>query len=121
MIVIEKIYNYINISLKCLFAGEDLSVLIVGGDTPHIGSVTIYSKYEGVKSIILKNHKDYIISEKFIEDIKDIVNGNIVVSCGIHVDNITREQLNIVNKISEEIFREFKEKFENIVLQKKNL
>lgn len=121
MIVIEKNYNYINISLKCLFAGEDLSVLIDGGDTPHVGAVTIYTKDEGVKSIVFKNHKDYIISEKFIEYIKDSVNGNIVVSCGIHVDNITREQLNIVNKISEEIFKEFKEKFENIAMQKKNL
>lgn len=108
MIKIEKCYNNINIKLQAIYANNDLCVLITGGDEPHIGSVSVYSKDEGVQTISLISHKDYIIGELFINSIKDIFLGNISVSCGIHIDNITIKQIQEVYKICEGIFEEFK-------------
>lgn len=72
MIIIEKDYRNINIKLEAIEIGEDLCIIITGGDRPHIGAVSIYSKEEGLRTISLKNHKDYIIGEMCINNIKDI-------------------------------------------------
>lgn len=105
MVKIERNYKDINIKLEAIFAGNDLCVLIAGGDKPHVGAISAYSKEDGIKTISLKNHKDYIIGEIFINSIKDIFNGNISVSCGIHIDNISKEQINNVYECCNNIFQ----------------
>ena len=45
MIKLETHYQDITIRLEALFAGNDLCVLITGGDA-HIGAISIYSKVE---------------------------------------------------------------------------
>lgn len=107
-IIIEKKYKNITIRLEALYAGDDLCVLITGGDKSHIGAVSIYSKNDGVKTISLKHHKDYIIGEIFINEIKDISRGSISVSCGIHIDNITKSQIEDIYKLCNMVFEEFK-------------
>lgn len=109
MIKVESSFKNINIKLEGIFAGDDLCVLITGGDRAHIGAVSIYSKEEGIKTISLKTHKDYIIGEIFINSIKDIFNGSISVSTGIHIDNISKEQIEYIYKICNEVFNEVKQ------------
>lgn len=108
MIKVERNYKDINIKLEAVFAGNDLCVLITGGDKPHVGAVSVYSKEEGIKTISLKNHKDYIIGETFINSINDIFNGNISVSSGIHIDNISKQQIDDVYKCCNSIFKKVK-------------
>lgn len=108
MIKIEKTYNDIKIKLEAMYAGNDICVLITGGDKAHVGAISVYSKEEGIQTISLKSHKDYIIGELFINSIKDTFLGNMSVSCGIHVDNITKEQIKEVCEICNSIFEEFK-------------
>ena len=97
MIKIERCYKNINIKLEAIFVGDDLCAVVTGGDKPHVGAISVYSKEEGIKTISLKNHKDYIIGEIFINSIKDSFNGNISVSCGIHIDNISKELKSQIN------------------------
>lgn len=108
MIELEKNYGRIEINIQCLFAGNDICILITGGDKAHIGAISIYSKEEGIQTISLKEHKDFYISELCINNIKDIVKGNISVSCGIHVDNISKDEIEVVYKISKDIFEALK-------------
>lgn len=108
MIKIEKIHNNIKIKLEAIYAGNDICVLITGGDKAHVGAISVYSKEEGIRTISLKNHKDYIIGELFINSIKEEFSGNISVSCGIHVDNIKKDQIRDIYKICNNIFEEFK-------------
>ena len=108
MIKIEKKYKDIKIKLEAIYAGNDICVVITGGDKAHVGAVSVYSKEEGIQTISLKNHKDYIIGELFINSIKNIFLGNISVSSGIHVDNIKKEQISDIYKICNNIFEEFK-------------
>lgn len=108
MIKIERCYKNINIKLEAIFVGYDLCAVITGGDRPHVGAVSVYSKEDGIKTISLKNHKDYIIGEIFINSIKDSFNGNISVSCGIHIDNISKEQIEDVYECCNKVFQESK-------------
>ena len=95
----------IRISMKAITVGEDLCVIICGGDSPHIGCVTLsvpraslqdpaaVSATTSVLNVI--GHKDdeaaryvsYVLSSK--------MNKNVVVTCGIHVDGITNEEIKI--------------------------
>ena len=108
MIKIERCYKNINIKLEAIFVGDDLCAVVTGGDKPHVGAISVYSKEEGIQTISLKNHKDYIIGELFINSIKEEFSGNISVSCGIHVDNIKKDQIRDIYKICNNIFEEFK-------------
>lgn len=108
MIKIERKHKDINIKLEILFADNDLCALITGGDKAHIGSISVYSKEEGIQTISLRHHKDYIIGELFINNIKDIAPGNISVSCGIHVDNISKDQIKDIYNNCNIIFEEAK-------------
>ena len=108
MIKIERCYKNINIKLEAIFVGDDLCAVVTGGDKPHVGAISVYSKEEGIKTISLKNHKDYIIGEIFINSIKDSFNGNISASCGIHIDNISKEQIEDVYECCNKIFQESK-------------
>ncbi|MGG7057764.1 hypothetical protein ACQPUZ_05640 [Clostridium tertium] len=110
MIIIEKDYRNINIKLELIEIGNDICIIISGGDRPHIGAISIYSKEEGIQTISLKNHKDYIIGEMCINNIKDMPLGNISVSSGIHLDDITKNQIDDVYKICNSIFKELKKK-----------
>lgn len=109
MIKIEKTYQDITIKLEVMSAGDDLCVLITGGDKPHIGAISLYTKEDGIKTISAKNHKDYIINEMFLNNLKDDIKNNISVSCGIHLDNIKENQIISIYEICNSIFKEFKE------------
>ncbi|MEN8076000.1 hypothetical protein ABFP60_03500 [Clostridioides difficile] len=65
MIKIERNYKNINIKLEAIFAGNDLCALITGGDKPHVGSISVYSMEDGIKTISLKNIK-IILLERFL-------------------------------------------------------
>lgn len=116
MITIDREYRDIHIRLKAIEIGKDISIIISGGDIPHVGAISIYSKEEGIKTISLKNHKDYIIGEMCINSIKDIAIGNISVTSGIHIDNITNEQIDNVYKASIIIFEDLRKELLNKVL-----
>lgn len=78
--------------------GSDLLISVTGGDTPHIGTVTVTSKEHDYGNIRFPSHhdryhKDDILSELIITHIKDYLPGNCVITSGVHVNNITRKQI----------------------------
>lgn len=111
MIKLEKSYKEIHVSLEIIYAGKDMASIITGGHKAHIGSISIFSKDEGIKTISLNEHKDYIISELFINTLKDCFEGTISVSCGIHLDNITKSQINDVLYVCQSLFEKFKNNY----------
>ncbi|KRL84848.1 hypothetical protein [Ligilactobacillus apodemi] len=86
------------ITLTALQLGRDLFVSITGGDVPHIGTLTSYAK-EGVLSLQQfpshsgRVHKDNVLAERVLTTIKPYLQGNCVLTAGVHVDGITKEQI----------------------------
>jgi hypothetical protein len=86
--------------------GNDLCVVIAGGDAPHLGAVAVAqarpslqdsSKASATTSVIaLLGHKDDSIARSVAHTLAAKLNKNVVVCCGIHIDRITRDELDSI-------------------------
>jgi hypothetical protein len=95
----------IKITFEAIQAGEDLCVVIYGGDDPHIGCVilsvprpslkdeSIISATASVLNVI--GHKDDEVARYVSQTLCSQLNKNVAVTCGIHVDNITDEEIQV--------------------------
>jgi len=93
------------INLKAITIGEDLCVIISGGNRPHIGCVTLSvprpslsdaSINSATTSVLnLLGHKDDEAARYVSHSLSSKLNKHVVVTCGIHVDNITSEEIKI--------------------------
>jgi hypothetical protein len=114
----------VKINMKAILIGEDLCVIISGGDRPHVGCVTLSvprpsladeSIISSTTSVLnLVGHKDDEAARYVSHTLSSKLNKNVVVTCGIHVDNITVEEINITIKLLTELTETLVEKHMNI-------
>jgi len=81
--------------------GSDLLVVLHGGSKSHIGSVAVAhprlslkDKKQVSSTASLYNflgHKDGVVAQKVSETLSAMLNRNVVVVAGIHVDRITQK------------------------------
>lgn len=87
------------ISAACQLLNQDLLVSLTGGNVPHIGGIVSWDnkakKQEEIRfaSHDGRIHKDIFLAEKFAEKIEKALPGNLCVTAGVHIDGITREQI----------------------------
>lgn len=86
--------------------GDDLLVVIGGGEKPHVGSVSLCAGGPPI-SISLIDHKDYLISHSAAWRIYKKLNRRVIVICGIHVDNATKKDIEILLRNSEKCVEKF--------------
>lgn len=99
--------------------GQDLLVSIWGGTRPHIGAVGIATprpslrdpkKWSATSSnFTFSGHKEDTIVKKVSEKLATQLRRNVVVTAGIHWDEITLKEIkvvqNLTQKISDQILR----------------
>ncbi len=83
--------NGIKIKAKTLHVGEDILLIISGGDKPHIGACKLNEN-----TLTLPHHKDDIALNLIYKILKNQTKKNICLVGGIHVNNITQTQINDV-------------------------
>ena len=103
----------IKVNLKAFEIGKDLCVIVSGGDSPHIGAVTLSiprpsladSKNSSATTSVLSliGHKDDEAARYVSHTLSSRLNKNIVVTCGIHADNITSEEIKDVISLLKEL------------------
>ena len=96
-------FGRIKINMKSFEIGDDLCLIVSGGDAPHIGCVTLSSPRPSLsdKDIISSTssvlnrvgHKDDEVGRYISEKLSAKLNKHVAVICGIHVDNITQDEL----------------------------
>ena len=103
----------IKINMIYTLIGDDLFVIISGGDCPHIGCVTlsvprpslsdgnIISSTTSVLNLV--GHKDDEAARNISHILSSNLNKNVVLTCGIHVDNITKEEIKTVIELLNEL------------------
>lgn len=111
----------IKIDMKAVKVGNDICVIISGGDSPHIGCVTLsvprasLSDHEvnsATTSVLnLVGHKDDEVARYVSHTISARLHKNVVVTCGIHADNITEEEIKVTKKLIEELTETLIKKF----------
>ena len=98
----EQIAGAYPVSCQAISMGQDYTICVWGGDTPHVGSVvmsvarpSLTGEGTGVTSSVINGmgHKDEYVARKFAEAAAVKYNCTAVCTCGIHIDNISKEQL----------------------------
>ena len=92
-----------SLSAEAGFAGSDLWVVVVGGDMPHIGSISVGIPRSSladdgtasatVSTFNITGHKDDAVGNMFAARLAARFSCVASVSCGIHFDRATAEDL----------------------------
>lgn len=90
--------NGIYVIAAIISVQNDYLITVTGGDKPHIGALSFGNNYEE-NNIALKGHKELTFTRKMFLKLKNLCNGNILIAGGIHIDNISAEQIRQVLEI----------------------
>ena len=106
--------------------GDDLMISVWGGTKPHIGSISVSVPRPGLKDgtsmsstssvINLIGHKDEVVARKFSEQLAAKFNRNAIATAGVHIDDITENQINIIMQNITDLCRDVINKLGEIIL-----
>lgn len=105
MIQINKELNRIQLKLIAFDMGKDMCIILTGGE-PHVGSVTFGSKGISTETFVIGEHKEYVLTEKLGKILKERYLGTFVICCGVHLDNITKEEIAEIMNLSCQLIEE---------------
>jgi len=105
--------------------GDDLMICVWGGTKPHIGSISVSVPRPGLKNntsisstssiINLVGHKDEVVARKFSEQFAAKYNKNAIATAGIHIDDITDNQIKIIMQNITDLCLDIIKKLEEII------
>lgn len=100
--IVAKVFNH-DIVCQVIRLGDDMQVCVYGGKRSHIGSVVVACPYQKdgevhatCSSITLLEHKDDLVASMFAKKLATEFNTVVCTSCGIHYDNVTKDQLELI-------------------------
>jgi hypothetical protein len=105
MMIFEKKAGRHTLYLEAKDIGDDLLIVIYGGDEHHIGGVSAghvtQSHYReantvSVSTLTFPGHKDYVVSNQVTEKVCDALCRSVVTTVGIHYDDATREEIKVI-------------------------
>ena len=85
-----------SVGLDSYAIGKDRLIIITGGEEAHIGSATLIEAKGQLQSMIKKGHQDHVISEKMANMIYDTMGEDLLVICGIHIEDASKEEIHIL-------------------------
>lgn len=116
MININQSQNDISITLCALPMGNQWNITITGG-TAHLGAVAVgiprpslsdpRKNSASVSVLTVTGHRDDDIARPSAHFLASELQQVIVVSCGIHFDNITPEHIHLIEKLVQKALKEF--------------
>jgi hypothetical protein len=87
------------------FIGEDLVYLLGGGERSHIGGIAVCEPGSEAKIIRLEGHFDDIVLKPIAEEACKKYNKKVVAVGGVHVDNATEAEINILVENCKELIK----------------
>ena len=106
--ITKEIFGY-PITVTAKPAGSDWNVIILGGCIPHVGSVSLAEYQSGtvtMRTLLRDEHKDQIVGDRFARVLSGHCRCTVCVSCGIHFDSPSSEELNRIVSATEELLIE---------------
>lgn len=86
---------------------EGIHVLIVGGSRTHIGAISYALSPEEIQTIQYPKHREGIISEDWARELYQSFQIPITISCGIHYDNVGREEIDLILDAVKQLQKQF--------------
>jgi hypothetical protein len=90
--------NRWKVDLKSIKMGDDLVLILTGGNKPHIGAAALAIPYKQTSSaslLTVYGHKDGEIAKPLAEKVSKKIKKTVVVIVGIHFDNATLNDINM--------------------------
>lgn len=116
MIILSKNFKTHIITCTAIKMGTDWSISIYGGDVPHIGAVALgvprlslsdkNKVSSSVSLITVTGHKEDTIVQNTAKNVCSKINSTVVVSCGVHIKNITFEEIQDLNNVIDNLINE---------------
>ena len=113
MIRLSTLYKNHTINCVALKIGNDFNISIYGGDIPHIGAVALGTPIvmphninkvtSSVSLLTVPGHKEDIISLNTAKLLSKELNTTVTVCCGIHIKNITAEEIHDITSTVNEL------------------
>jgi hypothetical protein len=83
--------------------GENVLLILRGGEQPHIGSVIVCEPKKETKIVRLGSHKDYIVLEPLAVKACEKFNTTVVAVGGIHIEHASKEDIDRVIRNCKEL------------------
>lgn len=80
-----------------------INAAVFGGQLPHVGAVSIAASPGECHTTEFPGHRDSAVSRRWAESLCEKFSCPVVVSAGIHYDNLSREGIDAVLELSEEM------------------
>lgn len=121
--VVEERIGRVAIKMEAVRMGKDYCLIITGGDRPHLGAVALSTprpsladpqKSSASTSVLtLVGHKEDEVAKNIAHQFAAKLKCPIVVACGVHLDNITREEIVVMDQILEAVAEQLLQKLQN--------
>ena len=89
---------------------EGLWAAVTGGDRSHIGAISWAEPGGAGETKVFPGHKDHFITEPWARRLSDYVNSRVLVTCGIHYDGATPEDIDGILAAAEALLEELLQK-----------
>lgn len=91
------------VSLKLEMLSNERVYIMGGGEKPHIGSIVVKEPEKESRILKLEGHYDHMVLEPIALAACEKYNTKIVVLGGVHVDNATKDEIDIIVKNCKEL------------------
>jgi hypothetical protein len=115
----------IDIGLIATCIGADLSVIVFGGEVPHIGCVTLSIPRPGLDDserisattsvLNVTGHKDGEVLSGLSQVLAAALNKKVVVTGGIHLEKISADEIESIRNMVDELTKELILRLNNFV------
>jgi hypothetical protein len=85
--------------------GRDLAVTLSGGDREHIGAVAVCQGSQPGSVMTLPGHREDQLALEVASKLARHLDAVVSVSCGIHLDAITSEEIQAVLELAQDLTR----------------
>lgn len=111
------------IRLAAVCCGRDLSVTVCGGTGHHVGAAALacgilpdgsLPRYSAtVSTLTVMDHKDDAVAKDMAKKLADCIHGNVTVTAGVHIDNASPGELEILQGNCRQACEELIRKLQN--------
>lgn len=105
----------IQITAYAKMINSDLEISLLGGDFEHIGGILTWDAMSQEEKRLVfktpsgKEHEDILLADILAKKVKSNLSGNLCILAGIHIDDISQNQIQIIIEITQEIGSEIME------------
>ncbi len=119
-LLLKKGTDKYEVFLTAVFMGNDVSVHLFGGETPHIGAMAIAIPRKSLKGdgsdsasvsvICIPGHKEDALAQSVAKRLSTLWGCHVTVVAGIHIDRATKSDLEQLNANVEALIDELIER-----------